>query len=483
MQEQQYKELNELIKLAFIEMQELVTSSKENHKFIYSHKDFPQISSPKENGMPSLSRYFWTDGPLDFSSLFKSNDEHHYYYEDLPSFKAILNYFSENREDFKAHPYFRSIDNKEPLYQRIFAYDLLEAFDCYMHAIESDQFDESTFSDVLFRLFYRFFESKLPVSICIPILLTRFEDDEYIISESIRIRKLSDRELLSIYSVGGYSDTYELLVVSSATHILELQNYSSENAPVFSPRAWDYEESYPVDTIDKWFAAYRIVTGNHTGYGQLLSFPINWGVREGNLIDVHGVKTRRYPNSFIRKRFDLDPTPKISRKEIDIVSMLFRALIENKSKSLDIAIKRLNMAYLRDTDEDTILDLMIGIEALVIANDDLGEISYKVSTRTALILSTLSSYPHTIAETVGHIKKLYRFRSKVVHGETIPETLKIIKFTEDSSISAVDLARTVLEFLVVAVTANPELSDPSKIDAFFQGKYESLIKATSQEKE
>ena len=476
MKSQQYTELYGLLKTAFIEMQELVRSSKENHKIIFSQHDFPKLNSVKENGMPSLSTYFFADGPKDFSSLFKSNDEYHYYYRDLESFKAVLDYFNENKDAFKEHLYFRALDKNVPLYQHIFAYDLLEAFDSYMHSIDSDEFCESTFREVLFRLFFRFFEDNLPVSICIPILLTRFQGDEFIVSEGVRIRKLSDKELLSIYSKGGYSDTYELLLISSATHVLELQNYSSENAPVFSPRAWDYIESYPVELVDKWFAAYRIITGNPTGYGQLLAFPINWGVRNGNLIDVHGVKIQKYPHAFINQRLDAAPTPIVSKNDLDTVGMLFRSLVESKANSLDIAVKRLNMAYLRDVDEDSIIDLMIGIEALVVGKDEFGEISYKVSTRTAFILSTLSAYPYTIRETVDHVKKMYRFRSKVVHGETIPEPLKIIKLQEDSSISTVNLARTVLEFLILAISAKPDLSDPTRIDAYFQEKYESLIK-------
>ena len=135
-----------------------------------------------------------------------------------------------------------------------------------MHATAEDEFCEETFREILFRLFNRFFQKDLPISICVPILLTRFEDEEYSIKEGVRIRKLTDSKLLSSYSIGGYSDTYELSLVSSATHILEFQNYSVENASVLSPFAWDYVDAYPVEMIDKWFAAYRIVTLHDSGY-------------------------------------------------------------------------------------------------------------------------------------------------------------------------------------------------------------------------
>ena len=473
MRDELYIELYDLIKDAFIEMQELVKTSKENHKFIFSHHDFPRIDRYRENGMPSLSTYFFTDGPSDFASLFKSDDEYHYSYEKLPVFQRILRFFMEYKDEFMEHPYFRDIKRKPDLYQRIFAFDLLDAFDSYMHEAADDTFSEDAFREVLLRLYNRFFARDLSLSICIPILITRFEADEYIVSDGIRIRKLTEPEIISSYQRGGYSDTYELLTVSSATHILELQNYSVENAPVFAPIAWDYEEAYPVEIVDKWFAAYRIVTHHDTGYGQLLMFPQNWGVREANLINIQGVKITRFPTTFVKKQRYTDSTPLVTNAELEAVGKLFKSLLDNSVNSLNIAVRRLNMAYLRESDEDTIIDLMIGIEALV-TKKDMGEITYKVSTRVAWILSTLSDYPYSIKETFSLMKKIYNFRSKVVHGEAITEKLRIIKLREDAEISSVDLARNILENLILAVTERREFLDPSNIDEFFFEKYELM---------
>lgn len=58
MQEQQYVELYDLIKTAFIEMQEMVKTSKDNHKYLFSHHDFPKLNSYRDNGMPNLSTFF-----------------------------------------------------------------------------------------------------------------------------------------------------------------------------------------------------------------------------------------------------------------------------------------------------------------------------------------------------------------------------------------------------------------------------------------
>ena len=66
------------------------------------------------------------------------------------------------------------------------------------------------------------------------------------------------------------------------------------------------------------------------------------------------------------------------------------------------------------------------------------------------------------------------FFTKVVHGEAITEKLRIIKLREDAEISSVDLARNILENLILAVTERREFLDPSNIDEFFFEKYELM---------
>ncbi len=477
MQIEQYRELYDLIKDAFIEMQSLVNSSEEQHKLILSQYDFPKFDNFQDNGMPRLSTYFPTSGPKDYASLFSSHGERYYYYEDISSFKKILNYFKNHLEDFKSHPYYSYLsEDNVNMYSRLLSADLLETFDCYMHGIESKEFNEDIFKTILYRLFSRIFKTALPISICIPILLIRFEKDEMTITDNIRIRRLTKKEMISCYGKGGYSDTYELLIVSSATHILELQNYSVNNGPIFSNYAWGVVDAYPVDMIDRWFAAFRIVTQLNTGYGQILCFPDDWGIRKGNLIDIHGVKIKKYPYSFIKNRKDIDPTPLVTIQQLEKVIKLFQLLNESKSNSMNIAIKRLTMAYLREEEQDSIIDLIIGIEALV-TKEDHNEITHKVSIRTALILSTLPRYPYSITKTFSIMKKLYGFRSKVVHGANISDKQRVIELQENESIPSVELAGRILEYLILAMAYHPEYLDTTKIDTMFLDQYEAMLKA------
>ena len=470
MQNEQYKELYTLIKDAFIVMQELVNTNLKNQKYFQHHFEFPQLKGFNDNGMPWLSSYFFANGPVDYSSIFKSSKDENYY-ENIPAFQKILSYYTDNISDFMNHPYFSDVHKSDTFYRSIFAYNLLVMFDSYMHANNSSVFSEDVLREVVLKAFNRFFNEELTINICIPILLIRFEKDEYTVSENIRVRRLSEQELISSYKIGGYSDTYELFVVSSATHVLELQNYSLRNTPVHSSSAWDYIEAYPLNIIDRWFTAFRIITHYETGYGQILSFPVEWGIREGNLVEIHGVKIHKFPNDFVKERKDTYPTPLVNATDLEKINRLFDFFMDNNANSLNIALKRLNTSYLRENEEDTILDLMIGIESLV-TKDDRGEITYKVSTRTALILSTLSQYPYSIAETKKAMNTIYSFRSKVVHGASTLEKSRVIKMREDITVYSVDLARSILEYLILAVAENPVFLDPSNIDLFFLEDYE-----------
>ena len=466
-----YVDLYELIQNLFIDLIEYVNKSEDENKYIFSHHKFPMLRGYDKNGLPELWESHVSDGPKDYTSLFTRWDkEHHYNLDEITSYQNVIDFFVTHEQDFKSFVYFSNWDFKKDISRSIIRYLLLTSFDSYMHAAKSSTFNEDVFKNILLHLYNKIFPDNLSISICVPILFTKFEEDNIPITDNIKIRKLNEKELISIYKVGGYSDTHEVSTVSRALYILELENYSIPNTSEFLRSGLDYKESYPIDIIDKWFAALKTTTHIETGYGQVLSFPQNWGVRDANLIEVHGDKIKKY-NSRINKYYTDIPT--LSAKDLVPAIKLFNFLLNNEKNSVNIAVNRLTLAYLRETEEDAIIDLMIGIEALV-TNKDFGEISYKVSTRVALILSTLETYPYNILETRQIIKHLYKFRSKVVHGESFTDKNKIIKIREDVQIDTIQIAIEVLQYLLVALSNNPSLSKADSIDTYFMEQYEKL---------
>lgn len=470
-----YKELYELMKVAFIDMNNLVNRSKDEKKYIFSHYHLPKLSGVKQNGMPNVTEFYGIDGPRDYKSLFTSNDdEKHYNYNKIDALNNVLKFFETNISKLKEFTYFKDIDQYSDYGTSYIRFKILCAFDNYRHLADSETFDEDVFNDVMYLFFNRIFMDDLPISICVPILMVGFKEDEIAVTDHIRIRKLSDTELLSIYKIGNYSDTYELFLITNATHVLELKNYSVPNVPMFSWFALDHKEAYPLEIIDKWFAALRIVTNIESGYGQILAFPNEWGIGKEKLLEIHGDKIFCFNYKYVTDKLWNNSIPVLKDDELKDVNNLFELLLNNTNNAINIAIKRLNRAYLRENEEDAIIDLVIGIEALV-TNNDHGEITYKVSTRAAFVLSTLQKYPYTIMETKNAISKLYAFRSKVVHGAAKIEKSRVIKICEDISKDSVPLAIELLKYLIYAIASNAEFSSAAKIDAYFLEYYQSLI--------
>ena len=97
-------------------------------------------------------------------------------------------------------------------------------------------------------------------------------------------------------------------------------------------------------------------------------------------------------------------------------------------------------------------------------------------TDDAVIASSIFASKAYFENPVSRIQEIYKFRSKVVHGETVSEKLRIVKLQEDVTISSVELARRILEYLLLAVADHAEFLDPNNIDSFFLSGYEERIK-------
>ena len=96
--------------------------------------------------------------------------------------------------------------------------------------------------------------------------------------------------------------------------------------------------------------------------------------------------------------------------------------------TIDIALRRFHSAY-HGLIEDRIIDQMIAFEYLFLGDSQ--ELTYKLSQRVAFLLGKRSSQRETI---FNNMKKAYRYRSRIVHGDNPPgrdELRGIISKTED----------------------------------------------------
>jgi len=190
--------------------------------------------------------------------------------------------------------------------------------------------------------------------------------------------------------------------------------------------------------VDNFFAALRVVTGVETGYSQFVVRPSGWGRRwDADLPSVRVVSTRAYPDHFENYGW-LREVSAISLKTLAQVSLVYRGLNEAKGNRMAIVARRLNAAHLRKDEADSILDVTIALEALL-GDDVKTEMTHKLAMRVAA-LSVLEPFAEgNPSEVFGFVKKIYAYRSAIVHGSKNSETKRTVAYKGKEEIPAVTL--------------------------------------------
>ena len=79
-------------------------------------------------------------------------------------------------------------------------------------------------------------------------------------------------------------------------------------------------------------------------------------------------------------------------------------------------MRRLHVAGARMRHEDALVDLVIGLEALLGTSDERTELGYRFRVRGAVVLSPDR---HKRRDAMKKLQQLYNLRSRVVHGEGV----------------------------------------------------------------
>jgi len=117
-----------------------------------------------------------------------------------------------------------------------------------------------------------------------------------------------------------------------------------------------------------------------------------------------------------------------------IAELLRRVRAARGDRSLALVLRRFSSAYARYEDEDSLIDLWIAFEALLLSDDN-SELKYRVSLRIAALVGT---GPDDREAVFKRAKNSYNYRSKVVHGGTTKGSLTdVVEETRE-------LARSVL---------------------------------------
>jgi len=186
---------------------------------------------------------------------------------------------------------------------------------------------------------------------------------------------------------------------------------------------------------------------------------------------VQGVTVRSYPGFFEDYYWNIETVPFVSNEEMDQIAKLYNSISSATENSIHLSIKRLNQCLIRDNEEDSVLDATIALEALL-SDDGNQEMTHKLAMRIGALSRLDKSHNRTPFESFCEVKKIYAYRSAIVHGSKGLDKKKIIKIGKESEVNAHVLAVEYLRVMMRVLLNHPSYREPSNIDKELLLNYE-----------
>jgi hypothetical protein len=434
---------------------------------IGTHSNWPELSW-YDSGLPNITTI--SDGPKDYSEVVRPSFHAMFYAlaaksEQIPkfskesSFVALLEYVE---TDPRLNTYLM-LDRGANWGESRLLGIVGEILDRYVHIGNAEELLLDELLSVYLPIERFLLDEALPATTAVPILFVNFETSSFRLNDSVSIEQMSDDWHLARGWHGPWKFSHDSSVESAATHALCISNRTIEN------HSWldlhNAVSQHDLERIDRFFAAIRITTGYETGYAQLLTIPLGWASGyTADLMPIETLSVNNYPPTSERGAWR-DEAPMVSLSDAENIKRIFKGLEQTigtgHERRVRLAMHRLNLSSMRTTEEDEVIDAVIAMEALL--SDDNQEMTHKVAMRMATLykLIDISRTEQIFKET----KQIYRFRSKIVHGDA-----DLYKFREiDRSgerISTVDAAIEHLRTAFSILIQNPALLEPRNIDNY-----------------
>ncbi|MHA7984393.1 hypothetical protein ACX9R5_01185 [Rathayibacter sp. CAU 1779] len=291
-----------------------------------------------------------------------------------------------------------------------------------------------------------------------PILLRHFPLDEaFQVGPGISIEPLT-RELQCARALRVDAQDVNPFLAAAATHavVLHDRQFANQDGPMARRIRFDLKTP-GMGTADQVFQALSIATGERTGYTQVCLRPHAWAtgwINELPPLEQVAI-VAHYPPAFNDGGWN-KPGSMVATDDLARLPVIFGALASTTQRA-KLAARRLMQSYMRDRDDDIILDACIGIEALLGEEHD--ELVHRMGLRAAMALAPGGLAPDRTYEL---LKKVYAHRSKIVHGtEPKQATIRFGDQEYPSSGLAVFLLRALLD---AHLTATPPWQ-PAALDA------------------
>jgi hypothetical protein len=182
-----------------------------------------------------------------------------------------------------------------------------------------------------------------------------------------------------------------------------------------------YHFSYPgrvaMEEIEHFFEAFHIMSSTHVTWCENVIQPDNWIANLQTATDQGSWTPRRgYENVFDNVRDWRNPaSAEVSEDGLRQV-LHYHDRLRTAHKGVRVAATRLSLSLTRTTDPDRIIDLCIGIEALL--GSGFSETVHRLSMRSSAAYAL--------------IRDLYSYRSRVVHGDPGPYKKHLLEYDQHS---------------------------------------------------
>lgn len=455
-----------LLNLVFQAASDAIESIKNvdiNDKFaVPTHFGWVNVTY-EDNGLPDFQEAGFLSGEKDYSSYISDEIKGKHKPEQINSYIALGNYAVSDRE-FQEVLFPKQVKPNEIILKFI-AHGLANSVvERYMHAFSDQEFTFELCQALYLPLEGRIYQRELEIEVVVPIILLDFELDTFQLTDNAYIVKMTnDMQMGRAQTKYSGMDGIDSGALSGCTHALVLKGWH-----IVTDHYWttvSVQIPAIMESIDCFFASIRMVRNVMTGYAQLIQNAVGWASSyKANLPEMSFEFVKSYPQKFQWTNLGKDSRPVISQNEIFEISKVYSFLMQDKHASLGIAVKRINACYLRCSEEDSIIDATIAMEALF-GDDDNQEMTHKLAMRMAALSRLDTKQEKSTLDIFNETKKIYKFRSKVVHGRKKDEIDKARFVNQPTGkIPILEIALANLRQAIRVFTENPQFLEPDLID-------------------
>lgn len=444
--------------------EEQVLFPKDDPRFAEMYDVIPFL----KHDIPRYHEVDFPEGSINYSGVFWNFFEDSVDCTTTDAFSSLLDYV--RAEDALLSVFSKNGSDVKTVLKRIVS-EIVERYLFVTKATEKipDHLEKQLKPYVAQKL-QRYIEEELHISIYIPICLATFEDEIIKLSEDISIVRMSAEVQKSRQCTCRYESSKEDWVSACASHMIVMEGYHFKNSDDLSINAATQNcYAYPLQTIDTIFAAIRIATGYTIGYEQILSHPEGWiDSHHGDLLPLYGAKAHFINPQETDKLWLNLPISTVSKEQAKVLQTIYQSIttceeVKNQ-KRLQFALKRFNRCMLRNEIDDMATDATIGLEALL-AGGTKSEISYTISNRIPVVFAHIENDLFSPANSRGLMKKVYNYRSKIVHGSDLKDKEQYFELNKTKH-AVWDIAVEFLRCTLMFVTMHQEYLDSTKFDEY-----------------